>query len=133
MARPAPLCCRCYRRKCRVREVACDAHSSTHAGVTAAHSCGADVRRAWAAAKGRAACGSTCCRRRHRRVRAREDQKGPFMTTSDRWYVSGPLGIGTAFDEATDPQSGNWSGVGTAVRYNQWETLNLLDGRVATA
>ena len=49
--------------------------------------------------------------------------------TTDRWYLTGPLGVGTAFDEPTDAQSVPWSGVGTAVRHNGADALNLLDGR----
>ena len=53
--------------------------------------------------------------------------------TLDRWYVSGPLGVGTDFKEAVDAQSGavGWSGLGSLLRHHGWETLNLLDGRTA--
>jgi hypothetical protein len=53
--------------------------------------------------------------------------------TSERWYLTGPLGISTAFDELTDAQSVDWSSVGTAIRHNLPDTLNLLDGRAAAA
>jgi hypothetical protein len=55
--------------------------------------------------------------------------------TLDRWYVSGPLGVGTDFKEAVDAQSGpaNWSGLGSLLRHEGWEVLNLLDGRKGTA
>jgi hypothetical protein len=50
---------------------------------------------------------------------------------SDRWYVSGPLAVGTAFDETSDAQSVAWSTVGTAIRHGASDTLNLLDSRAA--
>lgn len=52
--------------------------------------------------------------------------------TTDRWYLTGPLGVGTAFDEPTDAQSaagGPWTGAGSAVRHPGADALNLLDGR----
>lgn len=52
---------------------------------------------------------------------------------TDRWYVSGPLGVGTAFDEPTDAQSVAWSSIGSAIRHNVGDTLNLLDSRPAAA
>ena len=52
---------------------------------------------------------------------------------ADRWYVSGPLAVGTLFDEQADPQSVAWSSVGTAIRHNQPDVLNLLDSRGAAA
>jgi hypothetical protein len=55
-------------------------------------------------------------------------------TTEDRWYVTGPLGVGTAFDETTDAQTATlspWAGVGSAIRHSNKDTLNVLDGRVA--
>jgi hypothetical protein len=53
--------------------------------------------------------------------------------TSDRWYLTGALGVNTTFDEPTDPQSRTWATVGSAVRHDGWETLNLLDSRQAAA
>ncbi len=57
------------------------------------------------------------------------------MTTSaDRWYVTGPLGVGTAYDETTDAQTATaspWAGVGSALRHTNKDTFNLLDGRPA--
>jgi hypothetical protein len=50
----------------------------------------------------------------------------------DRWFLTGPLGIGTEFAEPTDAQSAlsvSWAGVGTAVRHGSADALNLLDGR----
>src|SRR5262245_30661423 len=47
-----------------------------------------------------------------------------------RWYVPGSLAIGTAFDEVTDapsPLSVNWANVGSAVRHEGGDTLNLLE------
>ncbi len=52
---------------------------------------------------------------------------------TDRWYLSGPLGVGTAFEEPTDAQSVPWAGVGTAVRHNGPDALNVLDGRPGAA
>src|SRR4051794_20194653 len=56
--------------------------------------------------------------------------------TLDRWYVSGPLAVRTAFDEPTDAHSAlsvSWSGVGSAIRHGGPETLNLMDDRPAAA
>jgi hypothetical protein len=41
--------------------------------------------------------------------------------------------VGTACDEPTDPQTRvvAWADVGTAIRHEGWEALNLLDGRKA--
>src|SRR5262245_33235715 len=56
---------------------------------------------------------------------------------TDRWYVSGALGVGTAFDESTDAQSALsvvWKdAVGCAFRHPGAEALNLLDSRPASA
>lgn len=52
--------------------------------------------------------------------------------TLDRWFVSGPIGVGTDFSEAVDAQSGGaatWSAAGSVLRHAGWDTLNLLDGR----
>jgi hypothetical protein len=54
--------------------------------------------------------------------------------TLDRWYVSGPLGIGTTFDEQTDAHSAaniQWPSLGSLLRHSGPETLNLLDARAA--
>lgn len=54
--------------------------------------------------------------------------------TLDRWYVSGALGVGTAFDEPTDAHSAlsvSWTGVGSAIRHGSSDALNLLDARPA--
>jgi hypothetical protein len=48
----------------------------------------------------------------------------------DRWYVSGPLGIGTTYAEGTGEQNPTWSQVGSAIRLDGRDTLNLLDGRL---
>ena len=58
-----------------------------------------------------------------------------MASTLDRWYVSGPLGVGTDFKETVDAQSGpaGWSGLGSLLRHNGWEVLNLLDGRAGAA
>src|SRR5262249_53877378 len=56
------------------------------------------------------------------------------MPTNDRWYVSGSLGIGTAFDEPTDAASSlslSWLNVGSAIRRDGGETLNLLESSPA--
>ena len=53
---------------------------------------------------------------------------------TDRWFLSGPLGIGTAFDEATDANTAlgvKWADVGTAVRHGGGDALNVLDARAA--
>jgi hypothetical protein len=52
-------------------------------------------------------------------------------TSPPRWYVPGSLGVNTAFDEPTDlatPLSIPWTTVGSAVRHEGADTLNLLDG-----
>src|SRR5262249_24369962 len=57
------------------------------------------------------------------------------VPTDDRWYMSGSLGIGTAFDEPTDASSGlslAWANVGSAVRRDGGETLNLLESAPAS-
>jgi hypothetical protein len=54
----------------------------------------------------------------------------------DRWYLSGPLGVGTAFDEPTDAHSAlsvSWAGVGSAIRHGGPDALSLLDARPADA
>ncbi len=55
--------------------------------------------------------------------------------TLDRWYVSGPLGVGTTFDETLDAHSKTYinspTSLGSMFRHEGWETLNLLDSRVA--
>jgi len=57
--------------------------------------------------------------------------------TLDRWYVSGPLGVGTTFNEFNEQldvqssQSVSMATIGSAFRHEGWETLNLLDSRVA--
>jgi hypothetical protein len=58
-----------------------------------------------------------------------------MSSTLDRWYISGPLGVGTDFKEAVDAQSAavGWSGLGSLLRHDGWETLNLLDGRAAAS
>ena len=53
------------------------------------------------------------------------------MGALDGWYMDGSLGVGTAFDEQNDAQSVSWKGVGSAIRHDGWETLNLLDSRLA--
>ena len=57
------------------------------------------------------------------------------MATEDRWYVSGSLGVGTAFAELTDaptPLSLSWANVGSAIRREGGNTLNLLESGAAT-
>ena len=54
--------------------------------------------------------------------------------TLDRWYVSGPLGVGTTFNEKLDVQSitsVSMENIGSAFRHEGSETLNLLDSRAA--
>ena len=56
--------------------------------------------------------------------------------TLDRWYVSGPIGVGTTFDDETpDVHSTThitWpASLGSLFRHEGWETLNLLDSRPA--
>jgi hypothetical protein len=52
----------------------------------------------------------------------------------ERWYLTGPLGISTDFNEPSDAQSAPWGSAGTGVRLDtSAETLNLLDGRPAAA
>jgi len=56
------------------------------------------------------------------------------MPTDDRWYVSGSLGVGTAFDEPTDAASSlslSFVNVGSAIRRDGGETLNLLESSAA--
>jgi len=56
------------------------------------------------------------------------------MPTDDRWYVSGSLGVGTAFDEPTDVASSlslSFVNVGSAIRRDGGETLNLLESSIA--
>lgn len=57
-----------------------------------------------------------------------------MTSTLDRWFVSGPLGVCTDFSESVDAHSGGantWSTVGSLLKHNGWENLNLLDGRKA--
>ena len=57
------------------------------------------------------------------------------MPTEDRWYVGGSLGVGTAFKEPTDaptPLSLSWANVGSAIRREGGDTLNLLESGAAT-
>jgi hypothetical protein len=53
----------------------------------------------------------------------------------DRWYVGGSLGVGTVFKEPTDapgPLSLSWANVGSAIRRQGGDTLNLLESGAAT-
>ncbi|MGD6978840.1 hypothetical protein [Citricoccus sp. CH26A] len=49
------------------------------------------------------------------------------MSTLDRWYASGPIGVNTDFAEFGTAAST----MGSALRHDDWDTLNLLDGRTA--
>ena len=49
----------------------------------------------------------------------------------DRWYMPGTLGVGTEFQETIGVQNPAWDSIGTAIRFDGRETLNLLDGRPA--
>jgi hypothetical protein len=54
--------------------------------------------------------------------------------TLDRWYVSGPLGVGSTFNELLDAHSASqisMSSIGSVIRHQGWENLNLLDSRPA--
>src|SRR5262245_10623086 len=89
--------------------------------------CGSGAARASAVAKAPAVSAST-------RLAPRHERSNAMNGTTDRWYLSGALGIGTTFEETTDVQSRlsvSWADVGSAIRHTKADTLNLLDGRSA--
>src|SRR6266487_2356555 len=110
-------------KKCPEKGHASRVPTSMRAGSTAAPTCGSAVARAPVGAKAAAAYVSICSTS-HRDLRQSvKDERTERMAngTLDRWYVSGPLGIGTTFDEQLDAHSAatvSWSSLGSLARHS---------------